>query len=84
MTKIQMQQKIALLTPWLTAPVDVDEELNEDGIPVTTLSYGNTQISIHVNHTEIQLRDVVMNLPIATGDKLAAVAVMLLPVGTGV
>lgn len=89
MTKVQMQQKLALLP--LLAPIEVDEEIDEDGIPRITLMYdvpspgsGTTILSIYVNHTEIQLRDVVNNLPLLAQDKLAALAIMLLPVSTGV
>lgn len=89
MTKVQMQQKLALLP--LLAVVDVGEELDEDGIPRMTLMYdvpspgsGTTILSIYVNHTEIQMRDVVNNLPLAPQDKLASLAIMLLPVGVGV
>lgn len=89
MTKVQMQQKLALLP--LLVPVQVGEELDEDNIPRMTLMYdvpppgnGTTILSIYANHTEIQLRDVVNNLPLQAQDKLASLAIMLLPVGVGV
>jgi hypothetical protein len=89
MTKIQMQQKLALLP--LLAPIEVGEETDEDGVPQTVLLYdvpspgtGSVELKIHVNHTEIQLRDLVNNLPLAEEDRLASLAIMLVPVSQGV
>lgn len=83
MTQVQMQQKLALLP--LTAPVTVEGEIDEDGIPRLSMTYplvpsGSSNVTIHVNHTEQQLRDLVNNLPLAAADKLASLAIMLIPV----
>ncbi len=85
MTKQQMQQKLALLP--LLAQVVVSEEIDEDGIPRLVMDYdspppgmGSVTVSIYVNHTEIQLRDLIANLPLLQADRLASLAIMLLPV----
>ncbi len=81
--KLQVQAQLALLP--LTQAVDVEEGVDEDNVPRVYFTFGNVEVSIHAQHTDLQLRDLVANLPLTTQDRLAALAILLLPTaGQGV
>lgn len=81
MTKEQAETKLALL-PLLTT---VDVSYGEPSDPGLIFHYinipgpGETTIQIDLAPSETQLGDLVNNLPIAPANRLAALAIMLVP-----
>jgi hypothetical protein len=85
MTKEQADSKLALLP--LTASVDTYYGF-EDDIPTLSFEYplsggGWGTISIPMQPSETNLRDLAMNLPLATADRLASLAILLAPTPPG-
>lgn len=84
MTKVQMQNKLSLLP--LLGTVTVADSF-EDGIPGLEMSYaaipgpGTTLITVGVDPSATQLSDLVNNLPLNEEDRLASLAIMMIPVG---
>lgn len=79
-----MLAKLALLP--LLSNVSVEEVTDTDGNPRLEFTYpsvpgpGTSIIDIDIDHSQRQLRDLIANLPLASGDRLAALAIMLVPV----
>ena len=86
MTKEQMQTKLGLL-PLLTT-VTADYSI-EDNNPRIEIAYdaipgpGSVFLYVDLEPSVTQLHDIVNGLPLNASDKLAALAIMLVPIGTG-
>lgn len=83
MTKEQADAKLTLLAPYLTATVSTSYEMVDEA-PYLTFEYGLTgggtgSISIPISPSEVNINDLVNNLPMANSNRLAALGVMLAP-----
>lgn len=83
MTREQARTKLDLLP--LLISVSVEYSTNMDDDPVLEFSYhnipgpGESVVQLPLSPSEVNLRDLVNNLPLAPADKLAALAIMLSP-----
>lgn len=88
MTKEQAEGKLALLGNALLTAVTVTYG-DDGGIPLLDFSYnsipgpGTSSVGIDLNPSNAQLSNLVDNLPIQSGQQLAALAIFLTPVLPG-